>query len=97
MKYITPTVIITLWIISLCSPNALQAGHKSLMAELENVNAIQAAALANKWRWTNKNIKIYANSKEIVFKFPDGQLKTIPMPLDKMLVAVAPYVTKTHT
>ena len=97
MKYITPTVIIILWIISLFSPNTLQASYNSLRVELENVDAIQAVALANKWRWTNKNITIYVNAQEIVFKFPDGQVKTIPMPENKMLVAVAPYITKTHT
>jgi len=97
MKYITLSVIITLWIISLISPGDLQAGYKTLMLELENVDAIQAVALANKWRWTNKDIRSYVNPQEIVFKFPDGQVKTIPMPENKMLVAVAPYITKTHT
>ena len=97
MKYLTSTVIIILWTISLCSPNALQAGHQSLLDELENLDAIQAVALANQWRWTNKQVTIYANANEIVFKFPDGQVKTIPMPENKMLVAVAPYITKTHT
>ena len=98
MKLMTLTVIITLGgLITLFSPDGLQADQKALMAELENMDAIQAVALANKWRWTNKDIKSYVNSKEIVFKFPDGQVKTIPMPVNKMLVAVAPYITKTHT
>ena len=97
MKYRTLSVIITLWIISFFSPSDLQASHTPLMSELDNVDAIQAVALANKWRWTNKDIKSYVNSKEIVFKFPDGQVKRIPMPVNKMLIAVAPYITKTHT
>ena len=97
MKYIKPTVIITLLIFSLFLPNTVQADYKSFMAELKNVDAIQAVALANQWRWTNKNIAIYVNAQEIVFKFPDGQVKKIPMPENKMLVAVAPYITKTHT
>ena len=97
MKYITPSVIFILWIILLFSPDALKADQKSLMAELENDDAIQAVALANKWRWTNKNITTYVDAQKIVFKFPDGQVKTISMPENKMLVAVAPYITKTHT
>ena len=45
----------------------------------------------------DKRESSHVNSKEIVFKFPDGQVKTIPMPVNKMLIAVAPYITKTHT
>ena len=97
MKYIKPTVIITLWIISLFLPNTLQADYKSFMAELKHVDALQAVALANKWRWTNKNITTSVNAQDIVFKFPDGQFKKIPIPENKMLVAVAPYIKKTHT
>lgn len=97
MKYIKPTVIITLLIFSLFLPNTLQADYKSFMAKLKNVDAIQAVAFANQWRWTNKNITIYVNAQEIVFTFPDGQVKKIPMPENKMLVAVAPYISKTHT
>ena len=97
MKYKIPIVIITLCISSFFLPNALHAAYESFMAQLKNVDAIQAVALANKWRWTDKNITIYADAQEIVFKFPDGQVRRIPMPKDKMLVAVAPYITKTHT
>jgi len=96
MKTATSFAIITLWIISLFSPGHLQADQKSLMAELENVDAVQAVALANQWRWTNRNIRINADALKIDFKFPDGQVKTVPMPADKMLVAVAPYIRKTH-
>ena len=97
MKNITPSAILILWIISIFSPNALQADQKSLMAELENVDAVEAVAIANQWRWTNRNITSYADAQKIVFKFPGGRVKTIPMPADKMLVAVAPYIKKTHT
>lgn len=86
-----------MYTIFLFLPNALQADYKSFMAELKNVDAIQAVAIANTWRWSNKDITIYVNAQEIVFKFPDGQVKNIPMPENKMFVAVAPYHTKTHT
>ena len=97
MKYITPSFIFTFWIILLFSPDALKADQKSLMAELANVDAVQAVALANQWRWTDRKITTYVDAQKIVFKFPGGQVKTIPMPENKMLVAVAPYITKTHT
>jgi hypothetical protein len=32
----------------------------------------------------------------VVFEFPNGRVKKIPLPEEKMLVAVAPYVNKTH-
>jgi len=97
MKYRVPAVIIGLCIISLSLPNALQADYKSLMTQLKNVDAIQAVALANQWRWTEKSITIYIDAQEIVFKFPDGKVKKIPIPEDKMLVAIAPYIKQTHT
>ena len=97
MKYTMLSVILAFWILSMFSPDAVHADQKSLMSELEKVNAAEAVALANKWRWTHKHIKIYVDAQEIVFNFPDGQAKKIPMPRDKMLVAVAPYIRNTHT
>lgn len=97
MKNLIATVIFILWSISFFSPGALQADQKARMAELENVDAVQAVAIANNWRWTDKSITISVDAQKIHFKFPDGQVKAIPMPADRMLVAVAPYITKTHT
>ena len=97
MKNLIPIVIFILGSITFFSPGALPADQKALRAELENVDAVQAVALANKWRWTDRNITISVDAQKIHFKFPDGQVKSIPMPADKMLVAVAPYIAKTHT
>jgi len=97
MKRLIPSVLFILWIIALISPGVIQADQKALMTELENVDAVQAVALANQWRWTDRNIKTAVDAQKIVFKFPDGRVKTVPLPADKMLVAVAPYIRKTHT
>ncbi|MEW6672343.1 MAG: hypothetical protein AB1427_11620 [Thermodesulfobacteriota bacterium] len=97
MKYVTLSIILIISIMVFVSPANLRADQRSLMAALENADAVQAVALANEWRWTNRDIKTAVDARKIVFKFPDGQVKTVPMPLDKMLVAVAPYLTKTHT
>lgn len=97
MKYKIPTIIIMLGIFFLFLPGVLQADYKSFMAELKNADAVQAVALANQWKWTNKDITSYVDAQEIVFKFPDGQVKKIPLPVDKMFVAVAPFITRTHT
>ena len=97
MKYSILSITLTLWVLSIFSPGAIHADQKSLMDELKGVSAGEAVAFANKWRWTNKNMKVYMDGQEIVFKVPDGQTKKIPMPEDKMLVAVAPYLKNTHT
>jgi hypothetical protein len=97
MKYSILSITLTFWVPSIFSPGAIHAVQKSLMDELKGVSAAEAVALANKWRWTHKDIKVYVDAQEIVFKFPDGQTKKIPMPDDKMLVAVAPYIKNTHT
>jgi hypothetical protein len=96
MKSSILSISLILWVLSISSPGAMHADQKSLMDELKRINAAEAVALANKWRWTNKDIKVYMDAQEIVFKFPDGQTKKIPMPDDKMLVAVAPYIKNTH-
>jgi len=66
-------------------------------AELKGVDAIEAMKIANQWKWTKKGIKSYVTFREIVFKFPNGTVKKVPLPEDKMVVAVAPYISRTHT
>lgn len=66
-------------------------------AELKNIDAFQALAIGNRWRWTHKEVKSHVTSREVIFKFPDGKMKKIPLPEDKMVVAVAPYINRTHT
>ncbi len=65
-------------------------------AALKNVDAIQAMEIANGWKWTQEEINSYVTTREVVFEFSNGRGKKIPLPEDKMLVAVAPYMTKTH-
>ena len=64
--------------------------------DLESLSAVEAMAVANEWKWTRADIKSYVDSREVVFEFADGSVKRIPLPGDKMLVAVAPYVKQTH-
>jgi Periplasmic copper-binding protein CueP len=74
-----------------------QEDFRSAEKALDNVDAIQAVAIANEWKWSKGDIKSYVDSREVVFKFPNGKVKRIPLPKDKMLVAVAPYINQTHT
>ena len=67
-----------------------------LRQKLENVNAMEAVAIANEWKWSHKDVKTSVTAREVVFEFPDKTVKRIPLPHEKMLVAVAPYIRRTH-
>jgi hypothetical protein len=54
-------------------------------------------AIANDWKWSQPSIKSHVTAKEVVFNFPDGKVKKIPLPKEKMIVAIAPYIQQTHT
>jgi len=79
-----------------CPAFGLQENEKSNETVLENIDAVQAIAIANQWKWSKKEVKSYVNSREVVFKFPDGQVKKFTLPKDKMMIAVAPYIRRTH-
>ncbi|HEX2967181.1 MAG TPA: hypothetical protein VHO84_15455 [Syntrophorhabdaceae bacterium] len=64
---------------------------------LEKADAKEAIAIANDWKWSRPDVKSYVDAQEVVFEFPDGTKKKIPLPKDQMYVAIAPYVDKTHT
>lgn len=66
-------------------------------AKLKNVDAVQAIAIANDWNYSKKEITSYVTPREVVFKSSDDKvIKKIPLPEDKMIVAVAPYINRTH-
>ena len=73
-----------------------QPDKNSPEAILENVDAFQAMSIANEWKWTKKEIKSYVNSREVIFELSKNKVIKIPLPQEKMLVAVAPYITQTH-
>ena len=67
-----------------------------LRQKLENVNAVEAVAIANEWKWPHKDVTTSVTAREVIFEFPDKTVKRIPLPQEKMLVAVAPYIRQTH-
>jgi hypothetical protein len=68
------------------------------IARLNNIDAVQAVAIANEWNYSRKDITSYVTPREVVFKSSnDKTIKKIPLPKDKMMVAVAPYINTTHT
>jgi len=97
MKSIIVSLILFLGIIWLLPACSSQSGEKSDKAKLNNVDAVQAMAIANEWNWSKKEITSFVTPREVVFKFPDDKVIKIPLPEDKMLIAVAPYINSTHT
>ncbi len=65
-------------------------------AILKNVDATQAMAIANDWKWSKNDIKSYVTTQEVVFELSEKKVKKIPLPENKMLVAIAPYINQTH-
>jgi hypothetical protein len=96
MKSLILSFILFLGINSLFPACALQGDDKSAEATLNNVDAVQAIAIANQWYWSKKEIKSYVTPREVVFNFSKEKVKRIPLPKEKMLVAVAPYIKQTH-
>lgn len=97
MKSLLISVILFLGIISAFPAHAQESGGKSDEAVLEDVDAVVALAIANQWKWSKKEIKSHVTSREVVFQFPGGKVRKIPLPEEKMVVAVAPYIKGTHT
>ena len=63
---------------------------------LDNVDAARAVAIANEWRWSQKEIRSSVDSRQVFFRFPDGETREIPLPAEEMVVALAPYIRETH-
>ncbi|UCE52775.1 MAG: hypothetical protein JSV31_26560 [Desulfobacterales bacterium] len=82
--------------ILLMSSSALAYAEILWRQKLENVNAMEAIAIANEWKWSRKDVKTSITAREVVFEFSDKTVKRIPLPQEKMLVAVAPYIRRTH-
>ncbi len=66
------------------------------IAILEGLDAVEAIEIANQWKWTKNYIKSSVNTQAVVFKFPNGVIKEIPLPANKMYVAIAPFIRQTH-
>ncbi len=92
MKSIVLSFILLLGLSSLFPACSSQGDEKLL----NNVDAVQAMAIANEWKWSKKEIKSFVTSRDVVFEFSKDKVKRIPLPEDKMLVAVAPYINRTH-
>ena len=96
MKYLIIGLILILATIPAFQADAAQDSKKPADIDFEKIDAVEAMAIANAWKWSRKDIKSSVTAREVVFKFSDGKQQRIALPQEKMLVAVAPYIRKTH-
>jgi hypothetical protein len=80
----------------LTNTSAFAMSESALIDQLDGLNAHQALALANQWYWEKQPVKTHITPKEVVFQFESGTVKKIPLPANEMMVAVAPFIDKTH-
>jgi hypothetical protein len=73
------------------------ASESALETQLQGLDAHQAIALANRWHWEHQPVRTHVTSQAVVFEFENGVIKRIALPQDQMMVAVAPYIYRTHT
>lgn len=63
---------------------------------LTGLDAKEALALANEWKISNSEVTSFITPDKLHFEFPDNNNVEISLPKDKMMIAIAPYITKTH-
>jgi hypothetical protein len=96
MKYFVLCVILMLGAGVTLQADAFQDSKKPADIDFEKIDAVEAMAVANAWKWSQKDVKSSVTAQEVVFEFSDKTVKKIPLPQEKMIVAVAPYVRRTH-
>ena len=56
----------------LFAASACQLDKNSPKAILKNVDAVQAMAIANEWKWFKKEIKSHVTTRDVVFELSRG-------------------------
>jgi Periplasmic copper-binding protein CueP len=63
---------------------------------LDELNIREALELANKWKTSNPEITSFITPNTLNFEFDDKKKIEISLPHDSMIIAIAPYIEKTH-
>ena len=90
---ITPLASLALFLLL---TTAFSMTESALINQLEGLNAHQALTLANQWHWEKQPVRTHVTSKEVVFQFESGKVIKIALPGNEMMVAVAPFINRTH-
>ncbi len=75
---------------------AILGGLQDAPDPLEGLDPKAALELANRWAWERPEVTSYLTSRYLVFRFPDGRERRVPLPEDRVAIAVAPYLRSTH-
>lgn len=98
--------LITLLIFSACSQkNTVEAQAQATIPTkstvsptmLDGLDAREALVLANKWKTSNPEVTSFITPDKLNFEFPNKKKVEISLPDQSMMIAIAPYVDKTHT
>jgi hypothetical protein len=74
-----------------------KSNDEQLKEKLTGIDGKTAVAIANKWHTDKMDVVTFVTPDKVNFKFKDGQILSIPLPDDVMMVSIAPYINKTHT
>ena len=94
---------ISLLIFLACSPGEAQVQpadpSKSTISPtmLDKLDAGEALVLANKWKTSNPEVTSFITPDKLNFEFADKKRVEISLPDDSMMIAIAPYIDKTHS
>jgi hypothetical protein len=64
--------------------------------QVRGLSAREAMALANEWFAAKNGVKTNVDARYVNFEFPGGKTERVALPEDQMVVAIAPYVERTH-
>jgi len=73
-----------------------KSNDKQLKEKLIGIDGKTAVAIANKWHGDKIDVVTFVTPEKVNFKFKDGQMISVPLPDDVMMVSIAPYINKTH-
>ena len=63
-------------------------------ADVDGKGPIEALSLAN--MWMGNGVTTHVTTESVNFEFPGGGTAAVDLPVDKMVVAIAPYIDNTH-
>jgi len=80
------------------APAAARSASPRIGPELlEGLSAREALALANKWGTATPEVQSFVDTEAVKVTFKkSGKTVEIPLPADRLVVAFAPYISKTH-
>lgn len=73
-----------------------KSNDEQLKEKLTGIDGKTAVAIANKWHEDKIDVVTFVTPEKVTFKFKDGQMISVPLPDDVMMVSIAPYINKTH-